>query len=239
MFEFALFCFHFAGGAARSFEGLEAAVPRWLKVEALDLPGHGVRRGEAVLRDWGAVVADGLDQVRGRLGPQPAPYALFGHSMGAMVATEVAHAMTAAGHAPRWLGVAGSEYRAPRDHEPDWLTCPDARVVERMRELGGTPPDLLDNAELMQIVLPVMRADLSLCAAYAPPPRPKLPCAMLALGGTEDDVSQQQLHDWRAETCGAFETRFVAGGHFFVSQAPREVADIVSEAIARAAMGSR
>lgn len=239
MFELTLFCFHFAGGSARSYDRLTAAVPPWLEVQALDLPGHGARRGERALTSWSAIVEDCVQHMRMQRRNARAPYALFGHSMGARVATEVAHAMTAVGHAPLWLGVAGIEHAPTREDEPDWLTCSDARVVERLRELRGTPPELLENQALMEIVLPTLRADLSLCARYDWAARAALPCPLLALGGTQDDTTTEGLDAWRVETSAGFDVQMIEGDHFFVVQAADEVAVRVSASIAKATAGAR
>lgn len=212
-----LLCFHHAGGSARSYADWASYLPPWIRLVPLDLPGHGTRRSEPPLDDWDSLLQDVQSNLREHAGPT----ALFGHSMGGLLALRLAREMTQQGSPPIWLGLAAAR-RWPRPAEPDWRRCPDTIVTARLAELGGTPEAILQSRELMAAVLPVIRADLALCAETIAP-APPLPLPILALGGKEDSLAPEELDAWRAETTGSFECHLVAGGHFFPVQAPAQV----------------
>lgn len=212
-----LVCFHHAGGSAGSYTNWARYLPPWIRLLPLDLPGHGGRRGEPLLHDWDAVLQD----VQSRLREHTGPMAFFGHSMGGLLALRLARKMTQQGRPPIWLGVAAAR-RWARPAEPDWRRCPDSMVIARLAELGGTPEIILREPALMAVVLPVIRADLALCAetiAVAP----ALPLPILAFGGMEDSLAVEELDAWRAETASRFERRLLPGGHFFPVQAPAQL----------------
>lgn len=222
-----LVCFHHAGGGARQYAAWAKHLPDSIRLHPVDLPGHGARLTEAPLTDWPAVVAAAMQAIG------TGPWAAFGHSMGALVALESCHAALARGTPPLWLGVAACRPRPVRDEAVDWLDCPRYAVVARLRELGGTPPDVLANDELLDLLLPGIRADLHLCASFAPPRRPALDVPLLAIGAESDDLTPTELAGWAAETRGPFALRMVAGDHFVVRRAPERVVPLVAESIRR------
>lgn len=212
-----LFCFHHAGGSARSYTNWVSYLPPWIRLLPLDLPGHGARRGEPPLDDWAVILQDVQSKLRGHTGP----LALFGHSMGGLLALRLAREMTQQGRPPIWLGLAAAR-RWPRPAEPDWRRCPDTMVIARLAELGGTPEAILRSPELMAAVLPVIRADLALCAEIIPQASP-LPLPILAFGGMGDSLAAEELDAWRAETASGFDCRLLPGGHFFPVQEPAQL----------------
>jgi len=222
-----LFCLPYAGGGAAVYRAWRQRMPPCIDLVAFDLPGRGIRHGEAPLNDWSplidAVVADVQPHVA-------APFAIFGHSMGALVALELAHAIrTRHGSSPVWLGVSGCQAPARRKLDLKWLTCDDEAVCEELRSLGGTPPELLENRDLLELLLPALRADFHLCGSYRPPRREQLHCPMLVLGGTRDRISDpsENLAAWSVETLGRCEVAMIEGDHFFI----HEQADAVLERV--------
>lgn len=233
-----LFCFHHAGGSARQYAGWTPHMPSWIRLAPIQLPGHGTQLMQRPLADWPGVVAEMLAQSEAS-GPGPARWAVFGHSMGALLALEFAHALRArTAVEPAWMGVAACRppsARIPLDTaEPNWLQCPRGKVTERLRELGGTPAEVLDSPELLDVVLPAVRADLHLCAVHAPPPRPPLRAPLLALGADGDDLSEAELRGWAVETTGPCRTRMMPGDHFLVAREAGAIARLVAAELGRA-----
>jgi surfactin synthase thioesterase subunit len=226
---FSLYCLPYAGAGAGMYSTWRARLPRSIDLIALHLPGRGIRSAEPPIHDWtrltDVVMAD-ID--RSRRGP----FGLFGHSMGALIALEVAHAIRERwGESPAWLGV--SACQAPSRRTPDlkWLTCRDHVVRDELCALGGTPPELLENGEMLDLLTPVLRADFHLCGSYRRPERAPLGCAMLVLGGTRDDIShpRENLTTWSAETTGPCQVTMIEGGHFFIhEQADATVGQVVA-----------
>jgi surfactin synthase thioesterase subunit len=150
------------------------------------------------------------------------PYALLGHSLGALLAFELAHELQALG-CPAPLALFACGTAAPTRREDydgkNWREPKsDAELIGELRELQGTPEEVLANAELMSLTLPTLRADFLLCGTYAYRQRPALQCPLYVLGGMQDRASDEQLQAWRKETLGAFSLQMFPGGHFFIHE---------------------
>jgi surfactin synthase thioesterase subunit len=212
-----LFCLPYAGGSATIYREWPAHLPRWIKLIPLHMPGRGVRQQLAPMHRWPELLDLLLEDMRPDLDQ---PFAIFGHSMGALVGLELAHAIRRRyGLSPLWFGASACAAPARREPGGDWLTCPESAVLEQMRSLNGTPEELLLSRDLMNLVLPFMRADFHLCGSYAYRQRPPLACPVLALGSNSDDVSLDptNLSAWSLETSGPFVKETLDAGHFFIN----------------------
>jgi medium-chain acyl-[acyl-carrier-protein] hydrolase len=150
--------------------------------------------------------------------------------MGALIAFEVARQLRRERLSqPRHLFVSG--FRAPQlpDHGPSIHDLPDERFRAELRRLGGTPPAVLDDAELMAVVSPNLRADFAVCETYVYVSDAPLDCPVTVFGGRADvDVSPADLAGWRSQTRGAFDIRMFDGDHFFLNeQTPRVVESVL------------
>jgi surfactin synthase thioesterase subunit len=233
-----LFCLPYAGGSAAIYRAWQGRVPSWVKLIPLHMPGRGVRHAVPPMHRWSELLDVLAEDMQPHLGR---PFGIFGHSLGALVGFELAHAVRERyDRTPLWLGV--SACKAPVRHEPKlhWLTCPESEFLDGVRVLEGMPGELLDNREFMDLVLPFLRADFHLSGSYSPGsnrPRQPLECPMLALGGTEDPeiaADPQNLSAWAAETRGRCLVREIPAGHFFIDTHRDAVIDFVVEDLARA-----
>jgi surfactin synthase thioesterase subunit len=146
------------------------------------------------------------------------PFAFVGHSMGALVSFELARKLRRQGfEGPTHMVVSG--HRAPQlpDRQPQIHALPDDEVMAKLRTFGGTPEAVLQNPELMELFLPVLRADFAVCESYVYAKEEPLDCSITALGGSDDvKVSREELSAWRAQTRGSFSIHLFPGGHFFI-----------------------
>lgn len=215
-----LFCLPYAGASAVVYQPWRRWAPSWLAVEPVELPGHGSRLGEPLRDEFDVLVEQLADELAPRL---PMNYALFGHSLGALIAYELAHAFAARGMpAPAALFVSGASAPSRRDDGRYRGLVGEERLKEELRCLGGTSDEVLDDAELMALMLPVLAADFRLCASFVRRERTPLACPLHVFGGTRDaTVPLPTLAAWQRETCGEFSCETFDGGHFFIKSHER------------------
>ena len=212
-----LYCFPFAGGSASAYRPWADIAPRGVELAAYQLPGRSERLGEAaptdiraLIPDIAATVADDIDD---------RPYGLFGHSMGATFAYEVALELRRLGVTPPRL-VALSGRRAPHcqiESLHSYGTLPDSLFLEKVQGLGGTPAHLLENPDLLELVLPTLRADFIADEAYQARQVTQLDCPFLMFGGDEDPLTPVlYLQAWSELSAARASMNVYPGGHFFL-----------------------
>jgi medium-chain acyl-[acyl-carrier-protein] hydrolase len=173
------------------------------------------------------------------LGPAMVPpFALFGHSFGALLAFEIARELRRRGApGPDHLFVSGR--RAPRLPEPapPLHGLPDAEFVAEIRSrFDGIPPAILQEPEILQLLLPALRADMAALETYAYLHEEPLECPITALGGEDDPwATKEELEAWREETDASFATRRFPGAHFYLQQAEPLLLSVLAERLAEAA----
>ncbi len=227
-----LLCFPYAGGGASIYREWSAGLPGSVEVQAVQLPGRESRFREEPYRALGPLADETARVLAGRL---EAPFAFFGHSMGAALAFEVTRRLRRAGHElPVHLFVSGrSAPRTPSDEDPIY-DLPREEFFAELRRFEGTPEEVLQHEELMAMLEPVLRADFSVAETYEHVPDPEpLPVPITALGGVEDhEVPAENLDAWAEETSRAFERHLLPGGHFFLNQHRSAVLAIVGRELA-------
>ena len=206
-------------------------LPSWIDVRPVEWPGRGARMDEPLITDPRALAS----QLARELGAQlDAPYALFGHSLGAVIAFELAHSLLDRGApAPAILFASGAEAPAVRDGSKWRQPLSDEALLRELRNLRGTPEEVLANAELMRSALPVLRADFLMCGAYVYRPRRPLPCPVHVFGGADDETGREALEAWRKETSASFALDILPGHHFFIHTQQAELIDRIGVALAR------
>ncbi|AQZ67810.1 Thioesterase in siderophore biosynthesis gene cluster [[Actinomadura] parvosata subsp. kistnae] len=226
----ALVCFPHAGGAANSFLPLSRALSPHLDVLAVQYPGRQDRFAEPCVDDVRALADEVFVRLRGRGGPPPA---LFGHSMGAAVAYEVARRLEDDGGAVAHLFVSAA--RGPAWDRPERVHLKDdAGLLAEMRRLGGTEDALLADAELMSLVLGMVRSDYKAIETYRHTPG-TAGCPVTALVGTHDpSTSTPAARSWERHTRGAFRLVEFAGGHFYLKEHWAGVAAAIRSALSPA-----
>ncbi len=238
-----LFCFAHAGGAASLYRRWQPLLPRGVEVVALELPGHGMRRALPPLAHWPALLDTMYGELRARRDPERA-FALFGHSMGSLIAYEMSHLMRERGAGtPVWYGASASVAPAHRKHETHWLTCTSAQLVDKLRTLGGTPEALLQDRDFIDMVMPAFRADFHLCGIYpevfpADAGRAPLDCPIGVFTGRDDAATAEagKVEAWGGATRGDCAFHTFAGGHFYLETQLEALLARVAEALAGALM---
>ncbi|MBY8845932.1 thioesterase II family protein [Streptomyces sp. SP2-10] len=222
-----LLCFPHAGGAAGAYHALSAAVAGPLQPLVVQYPGRHDRFAEPFAERIGDVVDAVLDALPAD--PAGRPLALFGHSMGALVAFETARVLQARGRAPVALFVSGRGGPSLPITMP-WSGVPsDDDLLGELRRLAGTDDSLLADPMLLELALPTLRADYAMLSAYSYRPGPRLRCPVVALTGDADPrVPPAEVPVWQQETEGEFTTHVLAGGHFYLDDHLPTVARVLT-----------
>lgn len=219
-----VYCFPHAGAAATTYLGWARSDEQPdVEFVPVEFPGRGTRRREPLAQTMDEIVTGFLACLPAR--PQGERFALFGHSMGAHVAYEVARrAAKASWPSPLLLAVSGA--RPPGAPEAMRLhDLPDDKLLAAVAWLGGIPSQVLADRDMVRAVLPVLRADLALFSAHveravAEP----LPCPITAFGGSGDVLAHPSwIESWNRLTSAGFRSRILPGDHFFVHPHRSEV----------------
>ena len=231
-----LICFPFAGGGAWAFNSwadqLPSDIQRETELWSVCLPGRESRRKEPLVTELPPLLEALTPMLTSLL---TRPYAFFGHSMGALVSFELACGLRSEGVAgPVHMVVSG--HRAPRlpDRQIQLHKLSDQEILTKVRSLGGTPEEVLQDPELMEMYLPLLRADFAVCESYTYEHREPLSCSITALGGTEDaQVSREELSAWSTHTRGSFSLHMFPGSHFFLQTAQNLVLQSLAQDLRR------
>jgi medium-chain acyl-[acyl-carrier-protein] hydrolase len=212
-----LFCFPYAGGAAATFKPWPELLPPGIEVQTLQLPGRPGRMNEPPIDQ----LSDLLEPIVEELEPlTDLPFAFYGHSMGSLIAFEVTKRLAEEFRIqPDRLFAAAR--RAPHlvSRDQTLHEQPLPRVREFLRGLRAVPNEVLDNEELMQLLLPALRADLKLDGLYEYQPGVGVSCPIVAFTGQDDEyVLRPEIAGWSMHAGGGFDLRVIPGDHFFMDQ---------------------
>jgi medium-chain acyl-[acyl-carrier-protein] hydrolase len=211
-----LFCFPYAGGRAATFRTWPDELPAEIEFYAIELPSRGKRikeppitRMEPLVRGIAGAIESLLDK----------PFCFFGHSMGALTSFELARLLRREGRRqPSHLFVSGAAAPQIKDAHPVTFDLPEPQFLDVLRRLNGTPREVLENDELLQLMLPTLRADFELLQVYECADEPPFSFPITAFGGLQDkEVSREDLEAWRAQTTSTFILRNFPGDHFFLN----------------------
>lgn len=219
-----LVCFPYAGGGASAFRRWAVHAADDVELLALQLPGRENRVMAPLLHrlDEAAELATGKLSMLG-----PVPTVLFGHSMGALLAYEVA--LRASWMELDCLAVSGRV--APHLGHPQRPASQmsDAEFLAHLRAIGGTPSEILEQPELMELLLPMLRADFEMVDQYRPAwLTRRLGCRVVALYGDRDAATPRlSVGEWSSVSSGSFTLVECDGGHFFLDAARERIVDVL------------
>lgn len=223
------FLFPFAGGSASAFRGWTGHFGAAFTVLSVQLPGRQNRFAEMPFERMTDLAVALADEITAR--PPPGEFIFFGHSMGALIAAEVAVRLQGTPHAPRALIVSGrrapSTVRDQRVHERD-----DEGLIAELKRLSGTDDSLLEHEEILRMTLPAVRNDYRAIETHPPRPDLLLDCPVTVLVGDDDPTTTvPEAERWREHTTGAFRLRLFPGGHFYLTDHQADVDQELAEAL--------
>ena len=230
--RFRLFCFPYAGGGASIYHTWPEHVPAEIEVCPVQLPGRESRLRTPPFTQLSPLLQRLAQVLRPYL---QMPFAFFGHSMGALISFELARQLRRQ-HDPGPVCLFVSAHRAPQipAPKPPIHQLPTTEFVGELRRLNGTSEAVLQDAELLQLMLPTLRADFAICETYTYTTEEPLDCPIIAFAGLEDcEVSRDDLAAWRDQTQSSFKMRMVPGNHFFLHSARTPLVRAVSQDLMR------
>lgn len=210
-----LFCFPYAGAGASIFRTWPAQLPPDIEVCSVQLPGQESRLKEPLFTDLVPLIHALTPALLPHL---DLPFVFFGHSVGALISFEVARQLRRLQHSnPLHLFISGRCAPQLPALDPPIHQLPNAEFLEELRRYNGTPGNVLQNVELMNFFLPILRAALAINETYVYAPEAPLDCSFSVFGGLQDGkVSRDSLAAWRDQTYGTFTLRMFPGDHFFL-----------------------
>jgi medium-chain acyl-[acyl-carrier-protein] hydrolase len=221
-----LLCLPYAGAGASAYRSWAKALPSEVELYALQLPGREARRREAPYTQL-----EPLIEILARLvaGLPPLPLVLFGHSLGAIIGFELARSLRRQyGINPVHMFIAGQAAPQLPSSAQQIHLLPDGEFIQRLREYNGTPEEILQHTEILQMLLPALRADFAICENYAYYHDEPLDCPVSVFGSSDDSqVSQEDLLAWSSQTSQSMTFHLLKGDHFFVHQARESLLTII------------
>lgn len=227
--ECTLICLPYAGGSSAAFSPWRALLADTIALDLIQLPGRGARFSEPAFTHIDALV----DQLFAHIQPSIAqPYFIYGHSMGGMIAFELIKRI----HQnqlplPQHLFLSATRpANALANETSSALT--DAAFIEQLKLLNGTPQEILENQELMQLLLPMLRADFTLAEQYYSAVTMPIDCPVSVVYGVNDRrVPFELVQDWQAMFVAKPRFRAISGEHFFIETHQRDVVAYVQTVI--------
>lgn len=226
-----LFCLPYAGGGASAYRAWSAQASQAIEVCPIQLPGRENRLRERAHTRLAPLLAELVAAIYPYLDK---PFALFGHSLGALIAFQLARQLRREYLIkPIYMFVSGRVAPQAVDDTPPTYLLSEDTFIAQLRTLNGTPESILRNTELMQMILPTLRADFAVNETYAYQDEAPLDAPISAFGGFDDPkASAADLEDWRRQTSSAFSLRMLPGDHFFLNANPAALLRAVEQDLA-------
>jgi medium-chain acyl-[acyl-carrier-protein] hydrolase len=233
-----VFCFPYAGGTAEIYRTWQRWLPEQIDVCLVHLPGRGRRMKEQSLRQFRTLVIAIADRVPHETNVS---YALYGHSMGALLSFELARELFRRyGRGPKHLFVSGC--RAPQwpRTEPPTFNLPHDQFIAELKRLKGTPDEILKNPELLEQFIAPLRADFEVVDTYEYRPGEQLPCPINVYGGIQDtSVPMESCRAWQEQSSAVCKVRMLKGDHFFIRDPRSEFISVFRNDVLSAIPASR
>ncbi|MBF0303703.1 MAG: thioesterase [Desulfamplus sp.] len=209
-----LICIPFAGGTSFAFRDINKHIPNHIVPVYIDFPGHGRRLQEPLITDIHDLVSDIFHQIPS-FGDRP--FVIWGHSMGGTIAYLLTRRLLNAGKKlPLHLFLSGAPGPSIPRREKDVYKLPRQAFLEKVKNYGGVAEEVLAEKDLMDLFLPILRADFQALETYQHIPCPPLPVPITAMLGSREHITQEDVKVWQQETELPLNIDNFEGNHFFI-----------------------
>ncbi|HEX3044655.1 MAG TPA: thioesterase domain-containing protein [Bacillota bacterium] len=226
-----LFCLPYAGGSAMVYTKWRKYLNPWITLHPVEMAGRGKRFQIPLYQSFPEAVDDLCRMIQPEL-LHHNPYAFFGHSMGSFLVYELTRKLIALNYPePAHLFLSGRYPPHIKKEEKVYHLLPEEEFRKEILEMGGTPPEVFEHQELLDIFLPILRADYKILETYESPAcETRFGCPITTLLGDQDkDVSKDDMEQWRDYTTNQFDSYQFDGGHFFINEKTEAVVKIINQ----------
>ncbi|MBN9381654.1 MAG: thioesterase [Chitinophagaceae bacterium] len=224
-----LFCLPYAGGSRSAYYQYAKMSPGHLNIVPLELPGRGARFNEPPLTDVYAMVDDVFKQISNQL---DRPYAIYGHSMGAILGYLLARRIDAERlNPPLHLFFTGCGGPSMLKKEKKLSEMERAALMKELREMGGMPDEILNNDHHLEIFLPILLADLKATETFEYVQSEKLNIPVSVITGSEEGISAEKVEAWKKETVATVDIQKLPGNHFFIFEYGSAIIELIMNAL--------
>ncbi|WP_242837304.1 thioesterase II family protein [Alkaliphilus transvaalensis] len=230
MSKLKLFCFPYAGGSSAIYAKWKKHFNDSIELCPVELAGRGKRYNDKFYDDINEVVEDVFKLIKEDI--EKGEYSLYGHSYGSLISYELAHKINELQlRKPKHIFYSGNGSPHLKESKM-YHTLPDEEFLKKIIELGGTPEELIKEKELLELFLPLLRADFKVNETYQYKEREsKLDCDFTVINGKEDQLTLNQITGWSSHTTGKCRFYMMDGGHFFINEKMEDVITIIKHTL--------
>jgi len=236
-----LFCFPYAGGSAAIYNHWKKHLTKDIELVAVELAGRGKRIYDPLYNSIDEAVEDVYKIIKDDL--NGSPFGFFGHSMGGIIAFELAHKLRKLNlHQPTVIFFSGrGAPHIPKDKDKEiYHKLPEDEFRKKILELGGTPKEFFEHPELLEVLLPMLKSDFKIAETFTSSTEiTPFDYDINVLIGKEEEVTAEQMHGWKVHSNKICTMYYFEGGHFFINEEMPRVVDIVNDTVKRSKQVSR
>lgn len=226
-----LFCLPYAGGSEAIYYKWRQFLGESIELSPIELKGRGKRYNQDFYIDINEAVNDIYDSIKDEI--EENEYAIYGHSMGSLLAFELYYKISSMGkRKPTHIFFSG--YSAPgsiKEREITY-TLPDYDFMNKIIELGGTPQELMDNRELLDLFIPILKNDIKILENYTYKDREeKISCDISILNGSKDSIKINEITEWRKHTSVKCNMYTFNGNHFFINDNVENITNVIKHTL--------
>ncbi|WP_291584166.1 thioesterase II family protein [Clostridium sp. UBA6640] len=228
-----LFCIPYAGGSGLIFYKWKKYLNSYIQLEPIELKGRGRRFGEKFYETLEEAVNDIFEIIKVQI--ENEEYAIYGHSMGSLLAYELYYKINSENlRMPTHMLFSGHEAPNIERQERNIHLLPDDEFIKEVIDLGGTPEDISNNKELLDLFIPILRSDFRILDNYKyKEGRNKIHCDISIFNGKQDDISLEAILKWKEHGDKSFNVYNFEGNHFFINDNVENITKIINETLIR------